>query len=299
MVWSYAFALVLNRLGEDMGPLVAFITAIHEFLKVVVDAVLGWFPVGVLFIVIRCVIEVQDWETAFRYAKFLAVVLLGLVIQGTCLSLAWSLVMRHHPGVFIKSYFPALKTAFLSSSSSATLPLTLRCCEERLLGNRGVTRFMFTVGTNVNAHGTALYLVVAAVFVTQLTHIHLGIGQLSTMVVTSAVLSAGAAGVPTTGSMTTFFVLAASGLPVKETFILVIIEWILDRFNTVINVMGNCFGVELVHHLSRDNPMDLENWNWEGCMASMLRPYQMTSRSTSAHLNRITNGFKRLQTIEF
>ncbi|XP_075943626.1 excitatory amino acid transporter 2-like [Anarhichas minor] len=164
--------------------------------------------------------------------------------------------------VVVRAAAYVISTTLLSVAAdlSATLPLTLHHCEKI---NKGISRFMLPIGTNINMNGTALFEVVTALFIAQIDHIHLEIGQLITITVTSVLLSIGAAGIPSTGAMTTFFVLTAAGLPAKEASFLVVIEWLLDRCNTVINVMGDCIGVALVHQVLKNDQEDTEEQGQE------------------------------------
>ncbi|XP_040004134.1 excitatory amino acid transporter 3-like isoform X3 [Xiphias gladius] len=228
IVCSFIFGVTLNRMGEKGKALVEVLTVLNEATKWVVTLILG------------------------------------LVIHGAIvLPLIYFLCVRHNPSAVIKGASPALLTALLISSSSATLPITFQCCEDRLNIDKRITRFMLPIGTNINMDGTALYEVVAAVFIAQLNHISLDLSQLITLSVTSAVSSIGAAGIPATGAVTTLFVLTAVGLPAKEASILVVVEWLLDRCNTVINVMGDCIGVALIHQLSKKELKEMEEWGQE------------------------------------
>ncbi|XP_034554679.1 excitatory amino acid transporter 3-like isoform X1 [Notolabrus celidotus] len=271
IAWSLFVGLSLNRMGEEGKSLVKVLTVLNEASKSIFNGILYYLPVGVMFLITKHVVEVHDWENTSQLAKFIAVVLLGLVVHGVILlPLIFFLFTRQSPMAMIKGISPALLTALLTSSSSATLPHTFKCCEERLGIDKRVTRMMLPIGTNINMNGTALYEAVAAVFIAQLNHIHLNLGQLITLLVTSAVSSVGAAGVPATGAATTMFVLLAVGLPAQQASILVVIEWILDRCNTVLNVFGDCVGVALVYEVSREEleEMDVQDQAMPGADGS-------------------------------
>ncbi|CAK6969869.1 excitatory amino acid transporter 3-like [Scomber scombrus] len=251
IVWSFVFGLILNVMGERGEVLVEVLTVLNESTKRMVKLILGYLPFGVLFLIASHVVEVHDWETTFKLGKFMVVVFVGLIIHGVIvLPLVYFVCVRKNPITVVRGVSSALLTALVISSSSATLPITFQCCEEKLIIDKRITRFMLPIGTNINMDGTALYEVVAAVFIAQLNNIPLDISQLLTLSVTSAVSSIGAAGIPATGAVTTLFVLTSIGLPAKEASILVVVEWLLDRCNTVVNVFGDCVGVALVNEIS-------------------------------------------------
>ncbi|XP_045896908.1 excitatory amino acid transporter 3-like isoform X2 [Micropterus dolomieu] len=251
IVWCFFFGITLNIMGKEGKVLVEVLTVFNDATKCVVNLILWYLPFGVVFLIASHIVEIENWESVYSLGKFVVVVVAGLTIHGTItLPLLYFLCVRRNPYAVIKVSIPALMTALAISSSSATMPLTLKCCEQLYIDKR-ITSFMLPIGTNLNKDGTALYEVVAAIFIAQLNHITLDFSQLIIIFMTSAVASIGAAGIPSTGAVNTLLVLTAIGLPARVASILVAVEWLLDHFNTLVNVLGNCIGLVIVHELSK------------------------------------------------
>ncbi|KAM8840685.1 excitatory amino acid transporter 3-like isoform 2-T2 [Spinachia spinachia] len=257
ILYSFVTGRILQGVGTRGQILVDFIDVINAANRFVVDIILCYLPFGVMFMIASSVLEVHDLETFYRLAKFMGVIVFGLVLHSVIiLPAVYYLFVRRNPLTVVKGVFPALLSAWFISSSSAILPITLRYCVERNRIDRRVTRFMLPIATSINMDGTALYEAAAVVFVAQFNNIDLNLGQLVTIGVTSVVSSMGSSGLPAVGAVTTVFVLSSVGIPAKNAVILVTVEWLLDRCNTVVNVLGDCFGVSLINHLFREDLRD-------------------------------------------
>ncbi|XP_078146474.1 excitatory amino acid transporter 2-like isoform X3 [Centroberyx gerrardi] len=135
---------------------------------------------------------------------------------------------------------------------AGTLPVTFRCLEENLGIDKRVTRFVLPVGATINMDGTALYEAVAAIFIAQMNGIDLDWGQIVTVSMTATLASVGAASIPSAGLVTMLLILTAVGLPTQDISLLVAVDWLLDRFRTSVNVVGDSYGAGIVYHLSKD-----------------------------------------------
>uniref|UniRef100_A0A663F5Y7 Amino acid transporter n=1 Tax=Aquila chrysaetos chrysaetos TaxID=223781 RepID=A0A663F5Y7_AQUCH len=132
---------------------------------------------------------------------------------------------------------------------SATLPITLKCLLENNGIDRRVARFVLPVGATINMDGTALYEAVAAIFIAQVNEYDLDLGQIITISITATAASIGAAGIPQSGLVTMVIVLTSVGLPTDDITLIIAVDWALDRFRTMTNVLGDALAAGIVAHV--------------------------------------------------
>ncbi|RME71417.1 MAG: dicarboxylate/amino acid:cation symporter, partial [Planctomycetota bacterium] len=141
-------------------------------------------------------------------------------------------------------------TAFSTASSSATLPVTLQATEQQGVSEKTAS-FVVPLGATINMDGTALYEAVAAIFIAQAYGIPLEIYQVIIIFLTSTLAAIGAAGIPEAGLVTMVIVLKAAGLPIEGASLILVVDWLLDRFRTTINVWGDATGAAVVDRLEQ------------------------------------------------
>uniref|UniRef100_A0A3B3Y7D9 Amino acid transporter n=1 Tax=Poecilia mexicana TaxID=48701 RepID=A0A3B3Y7D9_9TELE len=252
IVFCVAFGLVIGKMGDKGRILLEFFDALNEATMKLVQIIMCYMPFGILFLIAAKIIEVEDWEIFRKMGLYMVTVLSGLAIHATiCLPFIFFIIVRKNPYTFTLGMAQALVTALMISSSSATLPVTFRCAEENNRIDKRITRFVLPVGATINMDGTALYEAVAAIFIAQLNDYPLDVGQIVTISITATVASIGAAGVPNAGLVTMVIVLTAVGLPASDVTLIVAVDWLLDRFRTMINVLGDAYGAGIVQKLSK------------------------------------------------
>jgi proton glutamate symport protein len=171
---------------------------------------------------------------------FCAVVIVGLVLQAVLVYGPLVVVgARLSPVAFVRAMAPAGLVAFSSSSSAATLPVTLECVQVRLGVSRRVSSFVCSLGATVNMDGTALYQACSAMLIAQVYGVELTFAQQLTIVVATTLSSVGAPGIPGGGIVMFIMVLRSVGLPVEGVGLILAVDRVLDMFRTVINVAGD------------------------------------------------------------
>ena len=179
-------------------------------------------------------------------------------------------------------------TAWGTASSSASLPVTMNCLEEKNGVDPRISRFVLPIGATINMDGTALYEAVAAIFIAQMEDMHPSLGQILAISITATCASIGAAGIPQAGLVTMVMVLDTVGLPSNLVSMIFSVDWLLDRFRTATNVLGDSIGAGIVSHLSQ-NELKQENGKAEedkgmqlGLVRSSFTLYFLSAASESS-----------------
>ncbi len=243
------------------------INGLYEALLLAVRWIVVLLPIGAFCLVVATVARTGLTEFTGPIAKYMGVVALGLLIHAfIVLPIVARLGGVARPWRFMHRCRAALGTAFVTSSSSATLPVTLETCVEAGASRRA-TNFVCPLGATVNMDGTALYEAVAVVFLFQFMGIELGAPELVVVVVTATLAAIGAAGIPSAGLVTMVLVIGAvntsladpaKALPLGAIGIILGVDRILDMLRTSVNVWGDMVGARLLTPLAPDEaPADL------------------------------------------
>jgi len=254
IIFSLFFGGVLTTLGEKGRPVIAFFDGVNEAVMKIVHLVMFVAPVGVFALIASKLGAAGGGELFFaellKVGKYALTVVLALLLHAlVVLPLILKLVTGRRPFLYLKNASEALTTAFSTASSSATLPVTVECAEERNKVSRKTTLFVLPLGATVNMDGTALYESVAALFIAQMAGISLGFGDQMVVFITATLAAIGAAGIPEAGLVTMVLVLESVGLPLEGIGMLLSIDWFLDRCRTATNVWGDSVGAAVVDTL--------------------------------------------------
>jgi Na+/H+-dicarboxylate symporter len=228
------------------------LTLLQELLEIVMQMV-RWImtiaPFGIMALLIKLMV-MQDLALLVTLGEFAAVVVGTTLFHGVIvLPLILFLVTRMTPWQFWRGAREALITAFATSSSSATLPITLRCVEHNLHVRKEIAQFVIPLGATINMDGTALYEAAAALFVANLVGIELDFVQQLIVLFTAMFAAIGAPGIPSAGMVTMVMVLQSVGLPAEAIAILLPIDRLLDTLRTAANVEGDMIGSLVVQKL--------------------------------------------------
>lgn len=244
------FGLVLILIGEASKPVVTVFKAADAVVMQVVRNVMWVAPLGVLGL-LQANLAKGGLDSLIAVGRYCITVTLGLGIHGLIVlpALVW-FVGRMAPREWIRGIRPAIAVAFSTSSSSATLPVTIEACEDNLEVPTEVASFVLPLGATMNMDGTALYEAIAALFVAQVFGIELGLVEQVIVFATAMAASVGAAGIPSAGLVTMAMVFEAVGLPLEGIGLILAVDRFLDMGRTVVNVMGDTAGAVVLTRLT-------------------------------------------------
>ncbi|XP_053738966.1 solute carrier family 1 member 7a [Synchiropus splendidus] len=253
VIFSATMGIMLGRMGPNGSALVNFCQSLNEAVLKIVAIVIWYFPFGIVFLVAGKILEMDDPSAMGKKLGFYAItVVMGLILHGLfILPAMYFFITKKSPIVYIRGILQALLISLATSSSSATLPITFKCLLENNHIDRRIIRFVLPVGATINMDGTALYEAVAAIFIAQVNNYELDFGQIITISITATAASIGAAGIPQAGLVTMVIVLTSVGLPTDDISLIIAVDWALDRFRTMVNVMGDALATGIMAHICR------------------------------------------------
>jgi Na+/H+-dicarboxylate symporter len=237
--FALVLGIALSMLKEKGQTLIRVMDDLQEAMILIIQGIMKLAPIGVAALVANVV-----GQSGIGVLKALIVygltVLIGLLLHVT---LVYGGILKFGAKIkvidFIKAIRPAQMVAFSTSSSSATLPVTIECAEKNLGVSSQVASFVLPLGSTVNMDGTALYQGVATMFIAQVFGIDLSFSDQISIVLTATLASIGAAGVPGAGMVTLTMVLGSVGVPVEGLALILGIDRLLDMFRTTVNITGD------------------------------------------------------------
>ena len=235
-----------------------------DIMMMLTGFVIRFLPLGVLGLVTSAAGQ-SGVSTFVALGKYMLTIALGLAVHMfVVLPLLLMLLGRINPRVHFKNMVDPLLTAFSTSSSGATLPVTLRTLEQRVGVSNRVTSFVIPMGATVNMDGTALYECAGVIFIAQALGAQLDMATQITIVVTAFAASVGAAAIPSAGLVMIFIVLEATGLASPEATIIVgtmlAIDRPLDMMRTVVNVWSDSCGAAVIARTEgEEGPLEAGN----------------------------------------
>ena len=258
--FSLIVGVALNLLGERGLTVRRFFEELLELMMVIVRWVLLLLPLGVAVLLMRTLGQ-AGLEVMKPLAKYMGAVLGGLALHGLVIlpGLLW-LFGGCPPWRFFTGMARAFLTALSTSSSAATLPVTLRSLENELQVSPRITRFMVPIGATVNMDGTALYEAVAALFIAQVYGIELSLMQQMVVLLTATLAAIGAAGIPSAGLFTMVIVLQSVGLPIEGIGLILAVDRLLDMFRTMVNVEGDAVGALIANRVMSSPSVVSRGW---------------------------------------
>lgn len=243
MLQVIAFAIfvgfALAFLKEKTQAVYRLFEQTNDILMFLVNLVMKFAPYGA-FALIASAIGGAGLNAIGSMAAYMGAVILGLIVHaGVVYSLAIWLIGKANPITFYKGFFPAMTVAFSTSSSNATLPISMKTAQENLGVSKSVSSFVQPLGATINMDGTAIMQATAAVFISQVYGIDLSLTAMLTILLTATVASIGTAGVPGVGLIMLAMVLNQVGLPVEGIALIIGIDRLLDMLRTAVNITGD------------------------------------------------------------
>lgn len=257
------FGIGLILIPEKQGkPVKDFFDGFNEVILKMIDLIMLAAPYGVFALLASLVVESPSTDLFAALAMYALTVLLGLALMiGFYVLIVW-IFTKNTPSFFLNGMAPAQLLAFSTSSSAATLPVTMERVEEHMGVHKEVASFVLPIGATINMDGTSLYQAVAAVFIAQAFGMDLSFGTQLGIIATATLASIGSAAVPGAGMVMLVIVLAQAGIPEAGLALIFAIDRPLDMCRTTVNVTGDAAVAMLVaKSIDKLGPPNVKDWD--------------------------------------
>lgn len=240
ILFSLLFGFFITRIeSHSTSVMLGFWKGIFQVMMNMTHLIMRALPIGVFGLVAK-VAATTGIQAISSVVIFFATVLAGLAVYAFIALPALLVVLgRINPLMHFRAMAPALFTAFSTSSSAASLPITIECVEKRAGVSNRICSFTVPLGASLNLSGTALYTCVASLFIAQAYGIPLAFSTLSIIAIMSLLTSIGMAGIPSASLISIVVILSTIGVPADGVALILAVERILDMFRTSVNVLGN------------------------------------------------------------
>ncbi len=239
ILMSVLIGFALTSLGEKTKGIVQLVEQGNELMMYLVTLIMKLAPYGTFGLIATAVgnqgLSAMKAMGLYAMVVILATLLHAIVTYGGTIAL----LAKKSPVWFFKNFAPAISVAFSTSSSNATLPISMEVAQDKLGIKKTVSSFVQPLGATINMDGTAIMQGVATIFIAQVYGIELGMGALVTVVVTAVLASVGTAGAPGVGLIMLAMVLSSVGLPVEGIGLILGIDRLLDMVRTALNITGD------------------------------------------------------------
>lgn len=257
--FSTFFGVALLSVVDDASDLVTFIEQINKVVMQMVEMVMWFAPYAVFCLVAKAIAQL-GFDLVQQLAGYFVVIIAALLFHALVTQM---LILKALTGLNVRMFLSKARNAqlfaFSTSSSGATIPVTLRTVQERMGVDRAVSSFSVPFGATINMDGTAMMQGVATVFIANLYGVELGLTGYVTVVITAVLASIGTAAVPSVGLVMLTLVFAQVGLPVEAIGIIIGVDRLVDMTRTAVNVTGDMVVTTIV--AKSEDRLDLDVFN--------------------------------------
>jgi len=252
IIFSILIGIALNEKNKALIPARDFFKSFYEIIFKIVNWIMYIAPFGIFGLLVNMVVSQNI--TIFSQVEIFMLIVIGVILFHGIIFLPTLLFIFNRVNILSlwKGGRVSFISAFATSSSSATLPITLKASQNNFGASKDVSNFVLPIGATMNMDGTAMYEAAAALFIANLVGLDLGLSQQFVLFFIAMIASIGAPGIPSAGMVTMAMVLQVLGLPLEALGILIPMDRLLDTFRTTVNVEGDLVGTLIIDKLVKD-----------------------------------------------